>query len=670
MRTRITSLIPVAALACPAAIAQQEPYAVVKGEAVPVPQIQMGDPATIQRILDEGTNRNQVMDHLRYLCKEIGPRLTGSTNVERANNWTRDKFEEWGLTNAHLWQWGEIPVRFDRGPSSAKVVLKADRRGEVVYEDRREVDFTTLAWVPGTDGPQQGPIVTWPETVSDAKAHSAAFAGAWVLMPQSASGRRGVRGPAGSTSARYQLWRDIANGVAPEPAEEAATPSVPNDGFSGRWEGRTTSESIPGDGYEFVLNLRLEGDGVSGTFGYPGFMEAPLENPKFDRRTGVLTFEWTSPRGKGTYTFTLKDKVLKGAARSEDGSSVTDQNGRWVGTGVEEPAIDENDFRTIMETVLAAGPLGFVSSSGDERVWTSAVGGWRNLSIDGLPTQLEVIVSEPDYDYMNSKVASGWPIELVVNADNRLIEGPIPVYNTIAEIPGVKHPEQVVIVSAHLDSWNGPGSEGTVDNGTGTVVTLEAARILMAAKAKPDRTIRFILWTGEEQGLLGSRAYAEAFRDDLLANCSAVFVDDGGTNYQGGLDLVEPMRDYLAAATAPVNGRFFSQIDFEAAMADEDPANDARAGWMDVNLNILPRMPRGGASDHASFNRIGVPGFYWTEVGRANYRYGWHTQFDRVDQAIEEYLVQSATCTAITAYNLACAPSLLPREQPDEVGAQ
>jgi hypothetical protein len=74
-------------------------------------------------------------------------------------------------------------------------------------------------------------------------------------------------------------------------------------------------------------------------------------------------------------------------------------------------------------------------------------------------------------------------------------------------------------------------------------------------------------------------------------------------------------------------------------------------------------MPRGGGSDHAPFNAIGVPGFFWNETGRANYNFVHHTQHDRIDQAIPEYLVQSSTVTAIVAYNLACADTMLPRQK-------
>jgi Zn-dependent M28 family amino/carboxypeptidase len=271
-----------------------------------------------------------------------------------------------------------------------------------------------------------------------------------------------------------------------------------------------------------------------------------------------------------------------------------------------------------------------------------------------VPKSIEVVVRRGDYDFINSRLFDKEPIELEFNLDHKLFTGPegakVPTYNVIAEIPGTTWPDQVVILSAHIDSWDGPGSQGTTDNGTGTTVMMEAARILMAAGAQPKRTIRIILWTGEEQGLLGSRAYVEKHKG-TMDSVSAVFVDDGGTNYQGGLHCIPEMADLLAAATAPVNNKFFDGVTGK-------PLN--------VNIQVEEKMPQGGGSDHASFNAIGVPGFYWDEVGRAEYTYGWHTQHDKFDLAIPEYLKQSATCSAVTAYRLACADSLLPRETKKE----
>src|SRR5262249_28427767 len=150
------------------------------------------------------------------------------------------------------------------------------------------------------------------------------------------------------------------------------------------------------------------------------------------------------------------------------------------------------------------------------------------------------------------------------------------------------------IVSGHLDSWDGQGSQGAQDNGVGSSTTLETARILMAAGVKPKRTIRFCLWTGEEQGLLGSKAYVKSLSDEEKANISAVFVDDGGTNFDGGLQCVKDMEAMLTMAVEPVNKAFPD---------------------MPVKINVRERMPRGGGSDHASFNAENIPGFFWDETG-------------------------------------------------------
>ncbi|MFT6832347.1 MAG: hypothetical protein ACJAZN_002519, partial [Planctomycetota bacterium] len=266
-----------------------------------------------------------------------------------------------------------------------------------------------------------------------------------------------------------------------------------------------------------------------------------------------------------------------------------------------------------------------------------------------LPTDVEVTIRRQDYDAINSRLSDDEEVELEFDLKHYFTEGPFGVFNTIAEIPGTEFPDEVVIVSAHLDSWNGPKSQGTQDNGTGSSVTLEAARILMAAGVKPRRTIRFCLWSGEEQGLLGSRGYVKSLSEEELSKISACFVDDGGTYYQGGLFCVAEMEPMLTAATAPVN----------AAFPD-----------LPIDIVVREKMPRGGSSDHASFNGEGVPGFFWTEKNRPDlegmgYRFSWHTQNDTLEYAIEEYLVQSATCSAVTAYSLAMADTLLPRYVPE-----
>lgn len=304
------------------------------------------------------------------------------------------------------------------------------------------------------------------------------------------------------------------------------------------------------------------------------------------------------------------------------------------------------------ERVLALQPAGWVLSSSGELVITSGAPGWDKLDADNLNPDVIVTVRRSDYDYMNSSMADGTPMEAEFDLKNTFSKGPIPVYNTIAEIKGTELPEEVIIVSGHLDSWNGPGSQGTTDNGTGSAVTLEAARILAAVGAKPKRTIRFILWTGEEQGLLGSVPYVKHLKEKgQLDKISAVLVDDGGTNWEGGLPCVASEVPYLAAATAPVNGHFYSEVDKK---------------FMDVNIHAEKTFTQVQGSDHNSFMREKVPGFFWDEIGRSDYNHQHHTQHDKLDMAIPEYLQQSATCAAVTAYNLACAPAMLPRPTDEE----
>lgn len=508
--------------------------AVVEGKEVPAPAIPMGDPATINAIIKEATTHCQVMDHLHYLTKEIGPRLTGSSNVERANNWAKSQYEAWGLKNVRLEQWGTIGVRFDRGPSTGKFFLRDDKKQDdgtvkTEYKEVRTPEFTTLAWSVGTSGPVRGVVVRQPKTEEEFAAIKDHLKGAWVLM-----------------------------------------------------------EAPPGVGQRGVRRMAQEASAA---------------------RTEA------------------RKKVAEGA-----------------------------DLSTIAprERVVFSDIAGFIATSRDERVWTGGAGGWRELDLDKMDKIPQVSIRLSDYDFLNSRIADGEPVEVEFNLDNRFTKGPIPVYNTLAEIPGTEKPDEYVIVSAHLDSWNGPGSEGCTDNGTGSATTLEAARLLAAVGARPKRTILFVDWTGEEQGLLGSKGFVDAHKD-MLPKISAVFVDDGGTNYDGGLGCASVMVDYLAAATAPVNNVIKSEKDGK---------------FLNCNIHSTgDKIESHGGSDHASFNAVGVPGFFWDETGRADYGFGWHTQNDKLDLAIPEYLQQSAMCAAITAYNLACAPDLLPRPEKKEVKA-
>jgi len=207
----------------------------------------------------------------------------------------------------------------------------------------------------------------------------------------------------------------------------------------------------------------------------------------------------------------------------------------------------------------------------------------------------------------------------------------------IADIPGTELPDEYVIIGGHIDSWD--GATGTTDNGTGCATTIEAARILMKSGVKPKRTIRFMLWSGEEQGLLGSAAHVKA-HPELMPKISAVLVHDGGTNYLSGIGVTKAQKEDVEKALAACVG------------LNED---------MPFAIREVSGL-RGGGSDHASFLSAGVPGFFWGQAGKAVYTHTHHTQHDTYDTAVPEYQAHSSLVAALAGVGIANLDNLLSRE--------
>src|SRR6202171_4686509 len=188
------------------------------------------------------------------------------------------------------------------------------------------------------------------------------------------------------------------------------------------------------------------------------------------------------------------------------------------------------------------------------------------------------------------------PVQVEMEMTNTVGDKPMTVYNTVAEIRGSEKPDEVVIIGAHLDSWD--LATGSTDNGTGSMAVLEAARTLAKLNLKPKRTIRFVLFTGEEQGLYGSREYVKAHTKDL-ENISAALVHDTGTGRVLTLGLHDNYQDreLVDQVLAPLH-----------------------------ELKLLePSMARSFGTDHLSFDEAGVPGFYCIQ-DLAEYRVEHHSQ--------------------------------------------
>ena len=296
---------------------------------------------------------------------------------------------------------------------------------------------------------------------------------------------------------------------------------------------------------------------------------------------------------------------------------------------------DQAFRRALRKELEDANAAGIVSGSGGELLVT---GGAHRISWDKLPTLPSVALVRKQFDELANWLKEGKTVTLEFDIRNYFKKGPIELYNVIADIPGSELPDEYVIVGGHIDSWD--GATGATDNGTGVATALEAARILMKAGVKPRRTIRFMVWSGEEQGLLGSAAYVKAHKD-LMPKISAVLVHDGGTNYLSGIGATEAILSDFEQLFAPVK-ELDPQFPFEVRKV--------------TGLT-------GGGSDHASFLAANVPGFFWRQAGKARYQRTHHTQFDTFDAAIPEYQKHSSLVAAIGAYGIANLDHLLSRDK-------
>jgi len=243
------------------------------------------------------------------------------------------------------------------------------------------------------------------------------------------------------------------------------------------------------------------------------------------------------------------------------------------------------------------------------------------------------------------------------------------VHNVIADIRGSDLPDEIVIVGAHLDSWD--LADGATDNAAGCAAVMEAARLIVASGVKPPRTIRFALWTGEEQGLLGSSAYVAA-HPDVLAKTSAAFNLDAGTNPISGLVVTASMqRDFegvfapLAAldTAAPFTLQSVASFALPADCCSQsfNPATGTCTG----SSASCQRPPgeSGCPSDHVAFLRAGVPAFMFEQKGSADYARTHHNEHDTVGALDARGIEHCALVLALAAVGVSDLPNLLSREK-------
>ncbi len=258
-------------------------------------------------------------------------------------------------------------------------------------------------------------------------------------------------------------------------------------------------------------------------------------------------------------------------------------------------------------------------------------GAWRPTVPIGPP---ELLVAHESYGQVWRNVERGIPVELELNVENRWYEDDLQAYNVVADLPGSDLADELVMIGAHLDSWH--VGTGATDNASGSVVMMEAMRILRTLGVQPRRTIRIALWSGEEQGLWGSRMYVEN-HPDLHDRISAYL------NFDNGTGRIRGIYAQMNEQVVPI---------FEQLLA---PFRD-----LDV---VTVRHENTGGTDHLSFDRAGIPGFQFVQDPIEYSSRTHHSHVDTYERLVIEDLQQAAVIVASLAYHIAMRDEMLPRKE-------
>jgi carboxypeptidase Q len=471
------------------------------GKARPSPNENSPFAAADSRIIDEIHDSSEAMANLEYLSDSIGARMTGSPQLKKANDWTKEKFAQYGLTNVHLEPW-TIARAWTRGTAHARIVAPAEH----------PLTIAAAAWSPSTPGTVQGPVVYFNATK---KEEFAKFQG--------------------KLKGAVVIYQEPESLSPPKPADPYAQALHP------------LQQPPPRMGEPPISDP------------YDAMMQAAKERTQFLKQEGVAV-------------------VLRDANKPHALLNMTDVSLERYAPGVI--------------------PTAFITGEGYRMIF---------------------------------RLLKHGPVQVEIEMTNGIGDKPVEVYNTVADLRGSVNPDEMVILGAHLDSWD--LGTGSTDNGTGSMAVLEAARALAKLNLKPKRTIRFVLFTGEEQGLYGSQEYVKAHQQEL-ENVSGVLVHDTGTGRVLTLGLHDNYQDreLLDEVLSPLR-----------------------------ELKLLePSMARSYGTDHLSFDEVGVPGFFCIQ-DLAEYRLTHHSQSDTFDKVWKDDLNQGAEVLAAWAYNTAQLPGMLPR---------
>lgn len=281
------------------------------------------------------------------------------------------------------------------------------------------------------------------------------------------------------------------------------------------------------------------------------------------------------------------------------------------------------DFLNVLQkagAIAVIGGQGGFPSEGMHLTHTGILG----FAVD-VPIPV-VDMTREDQGQIERYIAAGKPVRMRINVQNTFTNGPVESANVVGEIVGRERPEEIIVVGAHLDSWD--LSEGTTDNGTGTTSVLGAAEAIIKSGATPRRTIRFVLFTGEEQGLLGSLAYVKQHQSEMKNHIGDVVLDNG----QGSIKEIQ------------LGGR----NDLVATM---QPFADSLGNIREIKVSDKTEF----GTDTGPFTLAGLPGIN-LDQDSPDYKYTHHSAGDALEAVKPDILAQNATIMAMTAYWLADRP--------------
>jgi hypothetical protein len=545
-------------------LAQQQPQA-------PAPD--PNDP--VQRIKDEGMKNSQVMQTLSYLSDVIGPRLTASPGMKRANEWTRDQLTKWGLQNAHLEPWGP----FGRGWTLKRF------SAQVTEPTAFPVIAYPKAWSPGLNAPLTADVVyVDAKTEADLEKFKGKLNGKIVLTAP----LREVAAHFEASGTRLNEKELLTLADAPEPRPGG------NRNFAGNPQFRAAAE---------LVNAKM----------------------RFFQNEGAA--------------------VLVDPGRGDGGTIFVG------GAAVPQPPRDPN-----------APPIpgrGLAPYDKSEPKVTP-----------------QLVLAVEHYNRIVRMLQAGEPVKMTVDLSVAWQDADLMGYNTIAEIPGTDLKDEIVMLGGHMDSWH--SGTGATDNAAGCAVAMEAVRIIQTLGLKPRRTIRIALWSGEEQGLLGSRAYvAEHFGTFSNPATSAApstgrantsGLNNGNGNGNGGSTTAGPTL-VKKAEYEKLSGYFnldngTGKIRGVYLQGNESIRSLFRqwlAPFRDMGATTLTIANTGG-TDHLSFDAIGLPGFQFIQDEIEYDTRTHHSNQDVFDRIQADDMKQAATIMAAFVYQTAMRDQKLPRK--------